>query len=184
MSFRNLTETQVLGGLAFCVLEGETVDAQTVSSTVKPDTVPTTNWKQLGCVKNVSFETKKKDFTQECPSEAGGYSETTLSIVTEDVIVLETETLGDIVHQLQFGLTSAPTPGTEQAVFTKAERKLYGWLKLQGRKLDGTDLLVMDAWCEITLKTAYKFQNGLTANALAFKVVKSAGNGIKFTAAV
>jgi len=180
MAFRALTETQVLGGLAFCLLAGESVDSQTVSSTVKPDTDPTTNWKQLGCVKAVAFEVKKKDFVQECPSETGGYSENTTSIVTEDVIVLETETLGDIVHQLQFGLTAAPTPGTEQAVFAKAERKLYGWLKLQGRKLDGTDLLIMDVWCEITLRTGYKFMNGLTANALAFKALKAAGNGIKF----
>lgn len=182
MAFRNLVDTQVLGGLAFCLLAGETVDAQTVSATVKPDTDPTTNWKQLGCIKAVAFENKKKDFVQECPSESGGYSENTIMVSTEDVIVLESEAMSDIAHQLQFGLTAVPTPGTEQAIFAKTERKLLGWLKLQGRKLDGTDLMIMDVWCEITLRTGYKFQNGLTANALAFKALKAAGNGIKFIA--
>jgi hypothetical protein len=178
--FRNLTDTQVLGGLAFCLLAGESVDGQTVSATIKPDTSPDTNWKQLGCIKNVGFEKKEQAYTTSCPGEAGGYEDDTTTFVTEDMIILESDHMNDIVHQLQYGLTAPPTPGTEQAIFAKANRELYGWLKLQARKLDGSDLLLMDVWCKITLRTGYKFQNGLTANALSFKALKSAGNGILF----
>lgn len=180
MSFRPLVEKQVLGGFAFVVLEGEVVDAVTVSSAVKPDTDPLENWKQLGCIKSVAFEVKTKDYTTECPSETGGYSEEPEVVVIRDSIILESDHMSDIVQRLQFGLTGAPTPGTTQSVFQNASRKLKGWLKLQGRKLNGTDMILLDVWCEITLKTAYKFQNGLTANALEFRALTSAGNGIEF----
>lgn len=180
MAFRTLVEKQVLGGFAFVLLAGEVVDTLTVSATVKPDTSPLTNWKQMGCIKSVAFETKTKDYTTECPSETGGYSEEPEMVVIRDSIILESDHMSDIVQRLQFGLTGAPTPGTSQAVFENASRKLQGWLKLQGRQLDGTDMILLDVWCEITLKSGYKFQNGLTANALEFRALRSSGNGIVF----
>ena len=62
----------LIGGFGYFVENGLTVDAQTVAATVKPDTVPTTNWTDatLGTILDFKFGNEKLDspFMRPLPS--------------------------------------------------------------------------------------------------------------------
>lgn len=184
MAKPSLTEL-VIGGFAYFVESGKTVDSQTVSSTVKPDTDPATNWTDstLGTILNFKLGTESIDASYLAPLASGGYGKINRKLVTQDFITLKTREMGELVHRLQMGLTAEIAKGTAQTPGLATERKVLGWLRIQGRQLDGTDRFIVDGWCEATLEETGEFNDKVVEPVLRFTFVKGvAGNSINFPA--
>lgn len=184
MAKPTLTEI-LLGGFAYFVESGLTVDAQTVSSTVKPDVDPATNWTNatLGDIVNFRFGDEKVDLPYMKPLASGGYEKINRAHVVQDYVLLKTRQMGELVHRLQHGLAAAIATGTAQTPGLALDRKVLGWLRIQGRQLGGTDRFIMDWWCEARLEETAEFNNSVIEPVLRFTQIKGVAlNSINFPA--
>lgn len=179
-----------VGGFAFFIENGVTVDAQTVSPTVKPDTVPTTNWTDntLGNVLDFKYGSEKIDspFMRVLPQ--GGREKVNRSFVVQDFVVLKTREMHEIVHRLQMGVTGIIAEGTAQTPGLQQDRKIEGWLRLQGRNYTGFDRFIHDWWCEVRLDADNMFDEKVVTPSLRFTMIKAvagvavAGNSVNWPA--
>eukprot|EP00112_Aurelia_sp_Birch-Aquarium-sp1_P003680 Seg14146.2 transcript_id=Seg14146.2/GoldUCD/mRNA.D3Y31 product="hypothetical protein" protein_id=Seg14146.2/GoldUCD/D3Y31 len=181
-----LTEEALVGGLAFFVENGTTVDAVTVSQSAKPDTDPETNWDQFGCINAVKFQSEKKSFgTKKC-FDGVNYSEREVTRNVRDEIMLNTQDMNAYVQRLQYGLAANPVAGgAEVNAFADSDRKIWGWLKLQGHRVGvGTVAVAVDLWGYLELEEGYEWKDELNDIALKFTHVPGSalGSPIKFTA--
>lgn len=175
--------TILLGGFAYFVESGTTVDLQVVSSTVKPDVDPPTNWtdRALGDILNFKFGNEKTDASFLKPMASGGYAKINQTFVTQDFLTLKTRQMGELVERLNHGLTAAITTGTAQTPGLALDRKVEGWLRLQGRKLTGDDRFILDWWCEVRVEETGEFNEKVTEPVLRFTLIKGvAGNSVNF----
>jgi hypothetical protein len=180
----------ILGGFAYFVESGLTVDAQTISATVKPDTDPTTNWTNatLGNVLNFKFGNESIDspFMQALPS--GGHQKINRSYVVQDFLTLQTREMNELIWRLQAGLTVVIAEGTAQTPGLSKDRKIEGWLRLQGRNINGFDRFIQDWWCEVRLEGENVFDEKVVTPSLRFTLIKAvagvavAGNSTNFPA--
>ena len=181
-------QTIILGGFAYFVEAGLTVDAQVVSATVKPDNDPTTNWTgaSLGDVLNFKTDSKELDISWKRANPSGYYEDVNEKIVTQDSILIETRQMNELVWRLQHGLAAVIAEGTAQTPGAKADRKIEGWLRLQGRAGNGYDRFILDWWCECRLESKNAFDEKVTTPTLRFTQIKAvsgtpvAGNSINF----
>lgn len=164
-----LTEI-LLGAFAYFIESGTTVDGAAVSRTVKPDTDPATNWTNysLGDVLNFKFGDEKIDLSYMKPLASGGYGKVNKSMTVQDHVILKTRQMGELVHRLQMGLSAAIVTGTAQTPGLSLDRKVEGWLRIQGRQLGGTDRFVMDWWCEVRLEESGEFNDKVMEPVLRF----------------
>jgi len=184
-------EEILLGGFAYFIESGLTVDAQTISATVKPDTDPTTNWTDhtLGNVLDFKFGVVEKDspFMKNLPS--GGKVQVNRKFVIQDFVTLKTREMNELVWRLQHGLTAKIAEGTAQTPGLQQDRKIEGWLRLQGRSLNGYDRFIQDWWCEVRLEGENVFGDDVVTPSLRFTLIKVvsnvmvAGNSCNFPAA-
>ena len=179
---------RLLGGFAFFIESGLTVDSQTVGPTIKPDTSPPTNWTDytLGTIMNFAFQKEEMDASFMAPQTQGGpYQKVNRKFVNQRSVVLETREMGDIVFRLEHGLT-AITTGTAQTPGNVYDPKIEGWLRLQGRDLPGTDALILDWWVEALLESKHKFEEKIATPSIRFTLIPAvngtvvAGNSINF----
>lgn len=143
----------LIGGLAYFLEEGKVVDTVTVgpSAAGKPDNDPTTNWPSLGCVANCQFGVEEETEEFVCPKTSGGYRKERETHVTMDSIALQLNEYNEFFHRLFMGFDSEIVEGTAQTPFVSEKREIKGWLKLQGRKRDGTDIVQMDVWVKMRI---------------------------------
>jgi hypothetical protein len=182
MAVPALTEI-MLGAFAYFIPEGTTVDSVTVSKTVKPDNDPTTNWTAytIGDVLNFKFDKETVDIQRTVPLASGGYTKINKMITIQDWVILKTAQMGELVHRLQFGLASAIATGTAQTPFIQNDRKIEGWLRIQGRQLGGTDRFVIDCWCECRLEETAEFNAQIVEPVLRFTEIKGVAlNSVNF----
>lgn len=180
----------LLGGFAYFVESGVTVDAQTVSATVKPDSDPLANWTagSLGTILEFEFGDEKTDAAYMAPQPAGGYAKINKSFVTQDFLTLKAREMNELVWRLQMGFASKITEGTAQTPAAEMDRKIQGWLRLQGRQIGGLDRFLMDWWCEVRLEGKSKFDDKVASPTLRFTLIRSvagtavAGNSVNFPA--
>lgn len=180
----------IIGGFAYFIESGLTVDAQTVSPTVKPDNDPTTNWTDhtLGTVLNFKPGNEKIDSKFLRPLPSGGHELVNRSFVTQDYVVIQTREMHELVWRLQMGLTAQIAEGTAQTPGLSKDRKIEGWLRLQGRNLTGYDRFIQDWWCECRLETENAFDEKVVTPSLRFTLIKAvsgvavAGNSTNFPA--
>ena len=179
-----------IGGFAYFVESGLTVDAQTVGATVKPDASPTTNWTDgnLGNVLEFKYGNESIDspFMRVLPQ--GGREKVNRKFVTQDFVVLKTREMAEIVHRLQMGVTGVIAEGTAQTPGLQLDRKIEGWLRLQGRSLGGFDRFLHDWWCEVRLDADNVFGEQVVTPSLRFTMIKAvagvavAGNSVNWPA--
>lgn len=180
----------LLGGFAYFIENGLTVDAQTVSATVKPDTAPTTNWTDgsIGNVLDFKFGNAKIDspFLRVLPM--GGRELVNRSFTTQDFVTIKAREMGELAWRLQMGLAAKIAEATAQTPGLQLDRKVEGWLRLQGRALGGFDRFIMDWWCEVRLEGDNVFDEKVVTPSLRFTLIKAvsgvavAGNSCNFPA--
>lgn len=173
----------LIGAFAYFIPAGTTVDSGTVSETVKPDIVPPENWTAftIGNVLNFKFGDEKVDIPKLVPLASGGYAKVNKSIVVQDWVTLKTREMGELVHRLQFGLAAAIATGTAQTPHIELDRKVYGWLRIQGRQLGGTDRFVLDWWSECRVEETGEFNDKVVEPVLRFTQVKGVAlNSVNF----
>lgn len=175
----------LIGGFAFFVPEGTVLGGQTISATVKPADSPGTNWTNntLGTVKAFEFGEEKTDASYMAPLQSGGHTKINRSFVTQDYVTLETREMGELVWRLTAGFTAAINEGTAQTPGLLLDRKIVGWLRLQGRALTGIDRFRQDWWCEVRLEGKKKFEDKVVESSLRFTLIPGpAGNSTNFPA--
>lgn len=179
-----LLKEAMLGAFAYFIPEG----VSSASPTSKPSSSPLTPWTNgtLGNVLQFQFGQKTIDDPWRRNLPSGGREEVNRSFVTQDWLVLKTREMGEIVWRLQTGVTGPIDEGTAQTPFLQLDRKIHGWLRLQGRGLEGVDRLLMDVWCECRLDGENTFEEKVVTPSLRFTVIKAvngvsvAGNSIVF----
>lgn len=178
----------LLGGFAYFVESGLTVDSATVGPTIKPDMSPATNWTNgsLGTILNFEFGLEKTDSPYMAPQASGGFAKVNRSFVTQDYVILQAREMNELVWRLQSGFTSIVTEGTAQTPGLLLDRKIFGWLRLQGRNTNGNDRFIMDWWAECRLESKQKFDDKVVSPSLRFTLIPSvagtavAGNSTNF----
>lgn len=165
----------IIGGFAYFVESGLTVDLQTIGATVKPDVEPLTNWTDgtLGTILNFKFGNEKVDSPYMAPLPSGGFAKINRSFVTQDHVILQTREMQELVWRLQMGLSAIIAEGTAQTPAAKLDRKIEGWLRIQGRNLSGSDRFLMDWWCECRLENDNTFDEKVVTPSLRFTLIRS-----------
>ncbi len=151
MSDMAMLGEKLIGGFAYALEEGKTVDGDVISATYFPGVSPTTNWLSAGDILEVRFSDKRETDPIKVPSAQGGYIEDEREIIVADYIDLVLRDFNEWVHRLQFGLISEIVLDTAQAIFTETDRDIQGLLKLQGRQQSADDLVRIDCWGKFTL---------------------------------
>lgn len=178
----------LLGGFAYFVESGLTVDGATVGPTIKPDMVPATNWTNgsLGTILSFEFGGEKIDAPYMAPQASGGYAKVNRSFASQDYLILQSREMNELAWRLQSGFTTIITEGTAQTPGLSLDRKIFGWLRLQGRNLNANDRFLMDWWCEARLESKQKFDDKVVSPSLRFTLIPSvagtavAGNSTNF----
>lgn len=178
-----------LGGFAWFIESGTTVDAITVSPTAKPDVMPLTNWTDhsLGSILSLVLGNEETDLSFSAPSATGGWEKRPRKVVTQDYLDMKSREMGELLLRLQFGLGPI-VEGTAQTPFASTARYLDGWLRLQAREEPGTDLLILDTWARMELKKGIIADGKVTEPEFRMTVIKTyngaaiAGNSIVFPA--
>jgi hypothetical protein len=178
MSLVALSNEDFLGAFAFFVEEGETVDAQTISSTIKPDVDPVSNWPSLGDVQNFGFGKEEIDDPYFKVNPGGGMTKHQRKWVVADFLDFQTRQMNELVYRLTMGFTDKIESGEAQSPHVPGtDRVIRGWLRMQARALAGTDRFLLDWWCELRIATDPKFEAKTTMPALrAYKLAPVAAN--------
>ncbi len=178
----------LIGGFAYFLEAGTTVNAQVISPLIKPANTPATNWTDgtLGDIQDFKFQTDKIEDSYLRTAASGGYEKINRMYTTQDFLTLKTRQMNEMVWRLQHGLGAKINEATAQAPGTSIDRKVEGWLRLQGRQLGGYDRFTMDWWCEMRLEGENNFQEKVVMPSLRFTLIRSlngvliAGNTMNF----
>lgn len=177
----------MLGGFAYFIEYA----SGTSDATHKPATAsPPAAWTacSLGTILSIEYGDERADSAFMRPLPMGGYEKVNRSIVTQDFVILQTREMGDLVWRLQMGLAATIAEGTAQTPGLLQDRKVEGWLRLQGRALSGYDRFLQDWWCECRLEGKNKFEDKVVTPSLRFTLIKAvagaavAGNSCNFPA--
>jgi hypothetical protein len=175
-----------IGGFAYFIESG----VSGASATSKPSSAPLTPWTDgsIGNVLDFKYGNEKIDSPYLRPLPQGGREKVNRSFVTQDFVTIKTREMGEIVHRLQMGVTSIIAEGTAQTPGLQQDRKIEGWLRLQGRNLTGFDRFIHDWWCEVRLEGDNVFDEKVVTPALRFTLIKAvagvsvAGNSVNWPA--
>ncbi len=167
----------LIGGFAFVVESGLSVDGGTIGPTIKPDMVPATNWTDgsIGSILDFKFGTVEVDASYSRPSPAGGREQINRKFVTQDFVDIEAREMNELVWRLQHGFTSKIVEGTAQTPGLQVDRKIDCWLRLQGRVLGGLDRFIQDWWAECRLIQGTVADGKVSQPKLRFTQYKTAG---------
>lgn len=175
----NLQETALMGALAFFVREGAVIDGVTVGMNAKPSATPIENWDSLKCILKVQPETESKDYGPKKCFDGKNHTELPVKRSVRDEIMLTTQNMSEYVDELQFGLAAAVVPdGAEVSAFENSDRKIYGWLRIEGRRVGTGDVAkTLELYGYFELETGYDFGDGISEQALKFTHVSGSTLG-------
>lgn len=173
-----------VGGFAYFIENG----VSSASATSKPSSSPLTPWTDgtLGTVLDFKYGNEKIDSSFLRPLPQGGREKVNRSFVTQDFVTIKTREMGEIVHRLQMGVKTKIVEGTAQTPGLEQDRKIEGWLRLQGRVLGGFDRFLHDWWCEVRLESDNAFDEKVVTPSLRFTMIKAvagvavAGNSVNW----
>lgn len=148
-------ETSIIGLFASFAREGESIDAITVGADAFPDTDPTTNWSDFGCVSEGRNEPNVAEYPIMCPKPSGGYEEKIETQTLRDSYILTFNKTNPFYWELTEGYNAAITDTTAQTPGQKADRFIQGWLKLQKRSQDGQDRIIKNIWGKLRLSEQF-----------------------------
>jgi hypothetical protein len=174
----------LIGGFAYFIENGVTA----ASPTSKPSTAPATNWTNgtLGTVLDFKFGNEKTESSFLRPLPSGGREKVNRSFVTQDYITIKTREMNELVWRLQHGVLVRLQTATPQTPGLSQDRKIEGWLRLQGRNVTGLDQFIQDWWCEVRLEGDNVFDEKVVTPSLRFTQIKAvagvsvAGNSTNF----
>ncbi|MBB5351345.1 hypothetical protein HNR46_001581 [Haloferula luteola] len=184
-----LTEELLIGALIHFVPAGTEVGdpAEAVAIDSKPADLTDYDGYSLGSINRVQHAPAKKEETREASRPEGGYFERKREWVIRDEFTFQTLEYNEIVHQLAFGLATAPTPGTTQKPFEKSFRHLDGWMKIKAIKEDGTELCTFELWVRLRLGDVPEWKNESGMPTYQIEYISSGEaelDGVTFPAAV
>ncbi|MCU0751421.1 MAG: hypothetical protein MUF86_11375 [Akkermansiaceae bacterium] len=164
----------LLGGYAFFIPSG----VSSASATSKPSSSPLTPWTDgtLGTVLNFKFGNEELDSSFLRPLPFGGHEKVNRKFVVQDFVMIQTREMSELVHRLQHGLSAAINEGTAQTPGLAKDRKIEGWLRLQGRALGGFDRFILDWWSECRLEGENVFDEKVVTPTLRFTMIKVVAN--------
>lgn len=180
MSDMAMLADRLVGGFAFFVEAGVTVDGSAVSASYLPDNSPTDNWPSAGKILTATPSVETQADPVNVPRAGGGYIKEDRQIVLADYIDLELKSFNEWVHRQQWGLAAAIALDTAYAPFATVDRAIRGGMLLQGRHQGGTDLVRASVYCEARLATAPPWAPNYGKPVLRVQVLESAVNSIVF----
>ena len=173
-----------IGGFAYFIESG----VAGATPTSKPTSTPLTEWTNatLGSVLDFKYGNEKLEssFLRSLPS--GGREKINRSFVVQDFLTLKTREMNELVWRLQAGVTTKIAEGTAQTPGLLQDRKIEGWLRLQGRVIGGYDRFLHDWWCECRLEGDNVFDEKVIEPSLRFTLIKCvagvmvAGNSVNW----
>ena len=175
-----------VGGFAYFIESG----VSSASATSKPSSSPLTPWTDgtLGTVLDFKYGNVKIESNFLRPLPSGGRELVNRSFVTQDFLTLKTREMNELVWRLQAGVTTKIAEGTAQTPGLQLDRKIEGWLRLQGRVTGGFDRFIHDWWCEVRLEGENVFDEKVVTPSLRFTMIKAvagvavAGNSVNWPA--
>ena len=181
----------LLGGFAYFVEAGTTVDALTVSATVKPDVDPIANWtaNTLGNILDFKFGVDEEDHPIMRLLPNGSRVKVPRKIVVADYVDLTSQEMNELCLRLQHGVATKIAEGTAQTPGALNDRYIDGWLRLQGRAMGNFDVFIQDWWCQVRLVEGTKADGKFSEPKLRFYQYKAvagvmvAGDSCNFPAA-
>lgn len=180
MSNMAMLADRLIGGFAYFVEEGVSVDGSAVSASYLPDNTPTDNWPSAGKILNVTPSKEEVADSVNCPRAAGGWGKEDRMIVLADYLDFELKSFNEWVHRMQWGLASAIALDTAYAPFATVDRRIRGGMLLQGRHEGGTDLVRASVYCEARLTTAPSWSPNYGKPVLRVQILESTQNSIVF----
>jgi hypothetical protein len=174
----------LLGGFAYFIESGVSGSA----ATAKPTTTAYWTAGSLGTILAIEYGDEKTDSPYSRPLPQGGFEKVNRSYVTQDYVTLQTREMNELVWRLQMGAATIIAEGTAQTPAALVDRKIEGWLRLQGRVLGGLDRFLQDWWCEVRLEGKTKFEDKVATPSLRFTLIRAvagvavAGNSVNFPA--
>lgn len=147
----NLQKT-MLGSTLYFIESGVTVDSVTVSKTAKPTFDPTSNWRTLGCVNDLTpYRVTEEDTPFKC-FESGRYRQETTSVVLEDGWEFTLKNHAEPIYRLMLGLAAEVTNDASVIPYAKNVREIYGWLKFQATNVNkAEEIWTMDLWGKLEM---------------------------------
>jgi len=159
----------LLGGFAYFIESGVNGSA----ATAKPTTTGYWTAGTLGTILSIEFGDEKQDSKFSRPLPQGGWEQVNRSFVIQDYLVMQSREMNELVWRLQMGMPAIIAEGTAQTPASLADRKIEGWLRLQGRVLGGFDRFIMDWWCECRLEGKTKFEDKVVTPSLRFTLMRA-----------
>jgi len=178
----------LLGGFAYFIESGTVItDATpspytspyTVSATVKPDIDPATNWTahSLGNILDFKFGVEEEDYPVMRVLPNGSRVKVPRKIVVADFLDLTAQEMNELCLRLQHGVTTKIVEGTAQTPGATNDRRIDGWLRLQGRAMGNFDVFIQDWWCQVRLIEGTKADGKFSEPKLRFHQYKAV-NGV------
>ena len=176
----------IIGSHLYFIPEGKTVDTQTVSSSVKPDHDPESNWTdyKLGTITEAEAATDIQSVVVRAPIEdvgggvPGGVYQDTDEFATQANLEWNVTMAQLNFTAFQAIWLSGEITGSGTVSFTPLSQSgmLKGWAWL--RQYDHNNLLVMQAefWCKLQLAGAVPFNEDVVRVPLNLKALSNALN--------
>lgn len=161
----------LMGGFAFFIESG-TVGA---SATAKPSMDPASNWTDasLGNIMNFQFGVEEVDLSFNKVLPSGIWVKQNRKMVVQDYVDIEAREMNELVWRLQHGVAAKIAEGTAQTPGAVSDRKVDGWLRLQGRVLGGYDRFIQDWWAECRLVAGSVADGKVSQPKLRFTQIKA-----------
>ncbi len=182
---------RLIGLFAYFVENGTSTSEEppaAINEGAYPDADPPDNWLSLGTIlPGAQFETEEQDDDYLAPSSAGGFRQVQSRFVMSDTLRFQSREMNELVDRLQFGLSAKISEGTAVAPHVASDRKIRGWLLIQGRQVggngSGTDDFRLIWWCDLRLAEQPKYENRALSPALTARMLPNALNSVVFPAA-
>tara|TARA_R110000868_G_scaffold107590_3_gene294333 strand:+ start:493 stop:1026 length:534 start_codon:yes stop_codon:yes gene_type:complete len=168
---------KIIANYVSFIRTGTTVDAVTVSKTVKPDHLPVENWTDynLDCVSSIAPSVNNSTVKSRCPNASGAYVKTDEILTESEILWVATfEELTLLPYELLFGtgqLTAAAS-ATVMAGAAQAE----GWVWLQQKDHLGNTILDAEFWAIATIQ-GINFEEDITRPVIQFAMVDAGALG-------
>jgi len=169
----------IIGAFVSIAEEGQEIDSITVSNLARPDTDPSTNYTELGCIQGVDFDMDVEEDEDFCPNESGfGYTKETDKNIVSDYMIFSLRDHSEQVFRLLFGKEGgAIVDGTAFTPFEDTRREIRCWLHLQA-KSNGNTNIDMFQYGKLTLEEYPGWSKDYTKPQLKFQRLSSPLNEI------
>jgi hypothetical protein len=180
MAQYNLQKT-MLGSTLYFIESGLTVEGAVVGPTIKPDITPTTNWRTLGCVNELTpYQVTEEDTPFTC-FEGTRYRQESSTVVLQDGWEFTLKNHCEPIYRLMLGLDAEFSTNAATVIpYKKNIRQIYGYLKFQAKNVNkDQQIWTMDLWGKLEMIEMPTYNDKSVFPRLRFINEDSAQNAIK-----